>query len=122
MSLIRAQLEHGDGVSSSEVDTADLRLQPGSRSIESISSKARCYRASNASFCCHVRVLADLIWRTRVVDAIGLNDDLNVDLVHVFRYAKETSGKILSSLDHAILGLSTEDWDSAGGCEVVKQM
>ena len=94
------------------------RYQSG---VEGVDGKAARSCAANASLTRDVRVVADLVWSSGVVETRSLNKDLDVDLLQILRHTKETSGKVLGSLDHAILGLRSEDRKSLLSSEVIQQ-
>lgn len=78
--------------------------------------------ATDATTAGDVGVGASGVSSARVVNVVGLHEDLNVDLVHVLWNTKEASGKVLGGFDHTILRLSAEDRESLGGGEVVEQL
>jgi len=123
VSLVRAELQHINGVDIGEVEsTRNLRVQSGESGVESVDSELVGDGATDATTAGDVGVGADLVGSTRVVDSRVLDQDLDVDLVEVFRNTKETSSKVLGSLDHAVLRLGAEDGKGVLVGEVVQEL
>jgi hypothetical protein len=121
--LVRAKLQHINGVDISKVEsTRNLRVQSGESGIESVDGELVGDGATDTTTTGNVRVGADLVSSTRVVDGRVLDQDFNVDLVQVFGNTEETSSKVLGSLDHAILRLGAEDGEGVLLSEVVEQL
>lgn len=90
--------------------------------VESVVRKLRRHCASNISTTANIRICADFVGRARVVHATGLDENLQIDLIQVFRHAKEPSHEVLGRLDHAILRLGPEDGDGLRLREVVEEV
>ena len=90
--------------------------------LTSIRRKFSSHSASNASLASNVRVQADLVWGTTVIDTRCLDQDLDVDLAHVLRHTEEASGEVLSRLHHAVLTLCPEHRQLTLSGEVVEQV
>lgn len=121
--FVRAELEHGNGVGGSEGQVAsDFGVEAGESGVEGVVGECSGGRATDAATAGNVGVGAGFVSSTGVVDAASLDENLNVDLVHVLWDAEETSGKVLGGLDHSVLGLCAEDGKGFGGCEVVEEL
>lgn len=121
--LIRAELEHLDGICGSEVEsTRDLSIESGESSVESIVGKLGGQSATDATTSGNVGVRADLVRGTGVVYSGVFHENLDVDLVQVLGHTEETGSKVFSSLDHTVLRLSTEDGQSILLGEVVEKL
>lgn len=121
--LVRAKLQHINGVDTSEVEsTRNLRVQSGESGIESVDGELVGDGATDATTAGNVGVGTDFISGTRVVDGRVLDQDLDVDLVQIFGDTEETSSKVLGSLDHAVLRLGTEDGQGVLLGEVVQEL
>ena len=114
VSLVRAQLEHGDSVGRGERVSLDLVLQAREGSwvlvwvihfhqarltVESIISKRRGDLASDRASRSDVGVGASLVWCSGVVGPGRLDDNLEVVIVEEIRDAEEASSKVLRRLD-----------------------
>lgn len=120
--LVGAELQHINDIGGSEVEsTRNLRVQSSKGRVESVVGELCGNSATDATAAGNVGVGADLVGSTRVVDSRVLNKNLNVDLVQVLRDTEETSGKVLGSLDHAVLRLGAEDRKSILLGEVVEK-
>lgn len=121
--LVRAKLQHINDVGGSEVEGArNLRVESSKGCVESVVGELGGNSATDATTAGNVGVGADLVRSTRVVDGRVLDKDLDVDLVQVLRDTEETSSKVLSSLDHAVLRLGAEDGKSILLGEVVEEL
>ena len=96
-----------------------LRLQTGDCRVEGGGSKRRSDGATNASLAGDVGIVANLIWRTRVIEAECFDKDLYINLVQIFGNTKETSRKVISRLNHAVLRLGAKDGNGASGSEII---
>jgi hypothetical protein len=83
MGLVRAKLEHGNGIGGREIDTASLRLETGKRRVKSVGGKLGGYGAPDTATGGNVGVIAGLVGGTRVVETLCLNDEFNVDFIQV---------------------------------------
>jgi len=119
VSLVSTKLHHVDDVGRGEVESArDLRVKAGESTVESVVGESSGDSASDGTTAGNVGVGAGGVGSARVVHVGVLDEDLNVDLVEVLWDTEETSGEVLGSLDHAVLGLSAEHRESLlGGAE-----
>ena len=97
-------------------------MQPSSCSVECILGELGSHCATNTASAIDVGIGASFVRGARVVQGGVLDKDLDVDLIQVFRNAKEASSKVLGGLDHAVLRFCTEHGQRACLGEVVEQL
>ena len=102
-----------------DVSNTYLGVQSSESSVECIVGKFGSDSAANTATTGDVSVGANFIGSPGVVDSRVLDQNLDIDLVQVFRHAEETSCEVLGCLDHTILRFGTEDWKSVLSGEVV---
>lgn len=120
--FVGAEIKHGNDVLGRKFDAVGLGLQASECAVESIFCEFGCYRVADAASRVNVGVVANIVGRARVVEAISLDDYLEVDFSHVLGHAEETGTKVLGSLDHAVFTLGPEDGDLSRCREVVQEM
>jgi len=111
--LVRAQLEHSDDVGGGEVETLHLTVESVDGAVERVRGELGGRSGAIGALGSVVRVLADLVRRAGVVEATGLDDDLDVNLVQVLGHTEEAGRKVLGGLDHSVLTFRAEDGDCA---------
>lgn len=123
VSFVGAELKHGNGVGRGEGQVAgDLCVEAGKSGVEGVVGELISSCATDATSGSDVTVGAGRVSSAGVVDVVCLNEDFNVDLVHVLWNTEETSGKVLSGLYHTVLRLGAEDGKSLCGGEVVEEL
>jgi len=120
VSLVGTKLEHVNDIGRGEVEGArNLRVEACKGAVECVVGESSGDSASDGATAGNVAVRAGGVGSARVVHIGVLDENLNVDLVKVLWDTEETSSEVLGSLDHAVLGLSAEDWKSLLSSEVV---